>query len=237
MYRTGDMARWAPDGRWIEYLGREDDQVKIRGYRVELGEIETTLASIPNVRESACVLAGEQKALAAFLAWHNPSQADLAGVRARLREKLPDYMQPAHWTVVDRLPRTRHGKVDRHALASMPVDALFASAAAQPDGRRVEPRDALERLVALIWARTLKRQAVGVDENFFDLGGHSLVAMQIASRVRQVLDIDVPLRLLFESPTVSRFSDALCRNETSPGKTLRVADAFEQMRAAKQAKN
>jgi len=237
MYRTGDMARWAPDGRWIEYLGREDDQVKIRGYRVELGEIETTLASIPNVRESACVLAGEQKALAAFLAWHNPSQADLAGVRARLREKLPDYMQPAHWTVVDRLPRTRHGKVDRHALASMPLDALFASAAAQPDGRRVEPRDALERLVALIWARTLKRQAVGVDENFFDLGGHSLVAMQIASRVRQVLDIDVPLRLLFESPTVSRFSEALCRNETSPGKTLRVADAFEQMRAAKQAKN
>lgn len=199
LYKTGDLARYRPDGS-LEFLGRRDTQIKLRGYRIELGEIEATLEHHPAIRQ-AVVLAREDTAgdrrLVAYCVPHHGSLPDIRELRAFLQTQLPDYMVPAVFVVLDTLPLTPNGKVDRQALptpgqARPPLFEAF-----------VAPRTPIEELLAGIWASVLKVESVGIHDNFFALGGHSLLAVQAMSRLRKVFQVDVPLRALFDAPTVA----------------------------------
>ncbi|HYO12892.1 MAG TPA: amino acid adenylation domain-containing protein, partial [Thermoanaerobaculia bacterium] len=194
LYRTGDLARRLADGR-LEFLGRIDHQVKIRGFRIELGEIEAHLASHPAVSE-AVVLAREQgseKALTAYVVAREDLQP--SGLRDYLREKLPAHMIPGGFVVLDALPLTPNGKVDRKALARLEPEREGEPAEAG------SPRTAAEELLAGIWSEVLRREGIGIREDFFGLGGHSLLATQVVSRVREVFRVELPLRRFFETPT------------------------------------
>ena len=199
LYRTGDLARYRSDGS-IEFLGRMDNQVKIRGFRIELGEIEAVLGKHPMIRE-AVVLAPEDRPgdrrLVAHVVLRSGQSLDAPGVRSFLKQTLPEYMVPSSFVFLDSLPLTANGKIDRKALP-------------EPDQRRPEleevyvaPRTPVEELLAEIWAEVLKLDKVGIDDNFFDLGGHSLLATQAISRICQALKVEIPLRALFERPTVA----------------------------------
>ena len=200
LYRSGDLARWLPGGQ-LEYLGRIDDQVKIRGYRIELGEIEWVLRQHPGVREAVAVMrgsdAGERRVLA-----YVEAQKDAALVSSELRsflkERLPEYMLPAAFVLVEKFPLTSNGKLDRNALPEPDPD--------QPASVYVAPRSSTEKLLAEIWARVLKVGRVGLRDNFFELGGHSLLAVQAVSRMREALKKDIPLRTLFEAPTIGELA-------------------------------
>ncbi len=205
LYRSGDLARWRADGD-LEYLGRIDRQVKVRGYRIELGEIEAALAEHPEVREAA-VTAREDRPGDVRLVGYVSSVAAAAGVAAAqpdplpqalaafLAERLPGYMVPAAWVLLDRLPLTPNGKVDRAAL---PAPEERGSG-----GAYLAPRSPAEEVLAGIWEEVLERQRVGVEDDFFALGGHSLVAAQVTSRVLKAFSVELPLRALFERPTVA----------------------------------
>jgi amino acid adenylation domain-containing protein len=199
LYKTGDLARYLPDGN-IEFLGRLDNQVKIRGYRIELGEIETILEHHPAIRQ-AIVVAREDatgdRRLVAYCVPHYRFIPDIRELRSFLQTKLPDYMVPVAFVVLDPLPLTPNGKVDRQALPNpdQTRSTLFEAFAA--------PRTPTEELLADIWASVLGVEAVGIHDNFFDLGGHSLVAVRVMSRLRKVLQVDVSLRTLFDAPTVA----------------------------------
>ncbi|HET7233974.1 MAG TPA: amino acid adenylation domain-containing protein, partial [Longimicrobium sp.] len=199
LYRTGDLGRYRADGS-IEYLGRRDEQVKIRGFRIELGEIEAVLRRHPGVRECA-VLAREdapgQRRLVAYVV----GQADGGELRAALRRALPEYMVPAAIVALDALPLTPGGKLDRRALPA-PDLALAGE-------RYVAPRTVVEELLAEIWAGVLQRERVGAGDHFFDLGGHSLLAVRVVARIREALRVDVPLRALFEHPTLAELAAAV----------------------------
>jgi amino acid adenylation domain-containing protein/non-ribosomal peptide synthase protein (TIGR01720 family) len=193
LYRTGDRARWRDDGA-LEYLGRLDEQVKIRGVRIELGEVEAVLRAHPAVAECAVAAPEDASGERRIVAW----VAGTAGedeLRAHLRGTLPDYMVPAVFVPIPRLPLSPNGKLDRKALP--------APDAAQAGGRYVAPRTPLEELLAGIWAEVLRRERVGAADSFFDLGGHSLLATRAVARIRQVLGVELPLRALFEGPSVA----------------------------------
>ncbi len=197
LYRSGDLARWRPDGD-LEYLGRIDRQVKVRGFRIELGEIEAALAEHPGVREAA-VLAREDRPgdvrLVGYVspaAGPDPSPQALA---AFLAERLPGYMVPTAWVLLDRLPLTANGKVDR---AAVPAPAQRGEG-----GAYVAPRSPVEEVLAGIWEEVLALERVGVEDDFFALGGHSLGAAQVVSRLLNAFSVELPLRLLFEHPTVA----------------------------------
>ncbi|HEX9942995.1 MAG TPA: amino acid adenylation domain-containing protein, partial [Thermoanaerobaculia bacterium] len=193
LYRTGDRARWRPDGRLI-FLGRLDDQVKIRGFRIEPGEIEAALVSHPEVGQAVVLALGEgrERRLAAYVAG-GPSAAEL---RAWLAQRLPDHMIPSAFVLLDALPLTPNGKVDRKALADL---------APEPSGRagRVPPRTPLEAALAVIWEEVLGTGEVGVHDKFFDLGGHSLLAVRAQALVRERLGVDLPLPAFFRASTVA----------------------------------
>ena len=202
LYRTGDRARYLPEGN-IEFLGRTDHQVKIRGFRIEPGEIEAVLIQHPDV-EQAIVMpwaeTPEQRRLVAYVVPHQARAPSAAELRDYLKKKLPEYMVPSSFTLLDGLPRTPHGKVDREAL---PI----------PDQRQpameesyVPPRSPEEEMIVEIWAEVLKLDRVGVHDNFFDLGGHSLLATRVMSHVRKVFQVELPLRSLFEAPTVAELA-------------------------------
>ncbi|MEP7126667.1 MAG: amino acid adenylation domain-containing protein, partial [Byssovorax sp.] len=210
LYRTGDLARWLPDGA-IEYLGRIDHQVKLRGFRIELGEIEAAIAAQPGVREVVVVVREDNpgdRRLVAYFAGSASSAADLPAIRAALGERLPAYMVPSAFVVVDALPLTSSGKIDRKALP-----APEASAAAERV--YVAPRDAFEDAIAGIYAEVLKLppERVGAHDGFFALGGHSLLATQAISRIRASFGIELPLGAVFEASTPAelgaRVADAL----------------------------
>jgi acyl carrier protein len=210
LYRTGDLARYLPDGN-LEYLGRIDHQVKIRGFRMELGEIETVLGQHPAVKETV-VLAREdvpnEKRLVAYVVPStqkatldsDPSPSDL---RRFLKEKLPDYMIPSVFILLDALPLMPNGKIDRHALP--------APDQSRPDLREVfvAPRTAVEERLAGIWAELLRVERVGIHDNFFELGGHSLLVTQIISRLRDAFQVELPLPRLFELPTIAELAPVI----------------------------
>ncbi|MET0399063.1 MAG: non-ribosomal peptide synthase/polyketide synthase, partial [Longimicrobiaceae bacterium] len=205
--RTGDRARWRADGV-LEFAGRTDFQVKIRGFRVEPGEVEAVLAGHPRVREAAVVVretAPGERRLVAYATAAEGAELDPAGVRAYLAERLPEYMVPAAVVVLATLPLTAHGKVDRRALPDP-----------EPGGAEepVAPRTPTEEVVAGLFAGVLGVERVGAGDDFFELGGHSLLATRVISRVRETFGVELPLRALFEAPTVAGLAarvDALMR--------------------------
>jgi len=212
LYRTGDRVRRRSDGA-LEFLGRLDDQVKIRGYRIEPGEVEAALLEHPAVRE-AVVLACEEipgdRRLVAWVVLHPTDPTDpKSALRAWLQKRLPDYMVPAGWVLLESLPLTANGKVDRRAL---PAPERAPSAVED----HVAPSDPLEEILAAIWAEVLKLDRVGVRDDFFALGGHSLLATQMVSRIRGVLGNDLPLRTLFEAPTIAQLARAVREGRTGP---------------------
>ncbi len=198
LYRTGDLARYLPGGD-IEYVGRIDDQVKIRGHRIELGEIEAVLRQHPGVREAAVTVAGVHaaKRLNAYVV-ATDSNADDAGLfsdlRSFLKKQLPEYMVPSAFGSLEKLPITPSGKVNRRALPDI--------GEIQPgNNEHLAPRTVTERAIAAIWADVLKLDRIGVRDNFFDFG-HSLQATQVMSRIRRILKVDLPVRVLFENRTI-----------------------------------
>ncbi|HVR99572.1 MAG TPA: amino acid adenylation domain-containing protein, partial [Thermoanaerobaculia bacterium] len=203
LYRTGDLARTLPDGT-VEFLGRIDHQVKVRGFRIELGEIEAVLASHPGVRECA-VLVREDVPGSRLLVAYVAGPAETGELKAFLTARLPEYMVPAVFVVLDALPSMTSGKVDRRALSA--TAAPERQGAAGPD----EPRDAdpIEELLSGIWSEVLGLNRIGIHEDFFALGGHSLLATQVISRVRTVVGVELPLRRLFEAPTIAELARAV----------------------------
>ncbi len=205
LYRTGDLARWLPDGN-LEFLGRVDHQVKVRGFRIETGEIETALAQHPAVRK-AVVLAREDRRgdnrLVAYVAARDGNRPSVAALRSFLQATLPDYMIPTAFVMLDAIPLTANGKVDRRALPAPEEGALDGG------GDFVAPRTPIEEVLAGIWGQVLEIERVGVYDHFFELGGHSLLAMQVVSRIRDAFRVELPVRTLFESPTVADLAGGL----------------------------
>ena len=197
LYKTGDLARYLPDGN-IEFLGRIDYQVKIRGFRIELGEIEAVLAQHPLVKSSAVIVREIQpgnKQLVAYVVTedHSNIQQDL---RSFLKQNLPDYMLPAFFVRLAELPLTPTGKINRRALSALMLELNH-------EIDYILPRNPLEQKLAEIWCQVLGLEKVSVEENFFNLGGHSLATIQIISRIRETLKIDLPLQYLFTEPTIA----------------------------------
>ncbi len=215
MYRTGDRARWRSDGV-LEYQGRTDHQVKIRGFRVEPGEIEACLRALPTIRAAAVVAFAEPRgglSLAAYVVASDLARAEdvePATLKKYLRDRLPDYMVPATITRLASLPLTPNGKLDRKAL----VRPAAAESVA------VAPRTPVEEIVASVWADVLGIERIGATDDFFDLGGHSLRATLVISRLKALLGVDLPLRSLFEGPTVAEMATAVERELASIGEEM-----------------
>ncbi|WP_141687596.1 non-ribosomal peptide synthetase, partial [Pseudomonas sp. 25 E 4] len=196
LYRTGDLVRWLPDGN-LEYLGRNDDQVKVRGVRVELGEIESRLATLDGIRE-AVVLVREGR----LLAWFTEQRAlDIEGLRAHLQAQLPEALVPVAYMRLDALPLTANGKLDRKALPEPDQSALLSHAYEAPQGE-------VETTLAGIWAEVLQVEQVGRHDHFFELGGHSLLAVNLIERMRQV-GLSADVRVLFSQPTLAALAAAV----------------------------
>jgi amino acid adenylation domain-containing protein len=197
IYRTGDLGRYLPDGN-IEFLGREDFQVKIQGFRIELGEIEATLGQHPAVKTAVVTAVGEprgNKHLVAYVVLENTLETT-DGLRAFLRSRLPEYMVPAMFVLLQNLPLTANGKVDRAALPQPTEDRRTS------DNRSVPPRDHLELQLARIWSEVLGIPNIGLRDNFFELGGHSLTAVRLATRLQNGLSYRIPLAAFFRHPTI-----------------------------------
>jgi amino acid adenylation domain-containing protein len=219
LYKTGDLARYLPDGH-IEYLGRIDNQVKIRGFRIELGEIEAVLAQHPSVKANAVIVqetSKTNKRLIAYLVLHQEQVIENTALRDFLRERLPDYMVPSAWVTVEALPLTANGKIDRKLLVTWANNNELVGWVERSETHHVAPRTPEEELLAGIWAEVLGVPRVGIHDNFFELGGHSLLATQVMSRIRDAFEIELPLRELFESPTIAGLSQYLntTRRETA----------------------
>jgi acyl carrier protein len=207
LYRTGDRVRWRADGV-LEFLGRLDEQIKIRGFRIELGEIEVVIAEYPGV-DAAVVLAQRDAADETRLIAYVVGNASLQDEELRrfLATRLPAYMIPFEFVQLYALPLTPNGKVDRNALRA--IDSL-------PTRRQaayVPPRTPLEERLAAVWADVMKLERVGVNDDFFALGGHSLLAMQLVSRLHRALGVELPVRALFEAPTIAALAEMLTQME------------------------
>lgn len=205
LYRTGDLVKYLPDGN-IEFLGRIDQQVKLRGFRIELGEIETLIASYPGVRDAAVVVredpSGDRR-LVGYFTVAPETQMDLTELRRFLRSHLPEYMVPASLMPLERFPLTPSGKVDRKAL---PAPDFSRAALENP---YLAPRNEIEAKLADICARLLNIQQVGVYDNFFELGGHSLLATQFIAHVQDEFQVELPLRAIFEEPTIAGLAEKI----------------------------
>jgi amino acid adenylation domain-containing protein len=204
LYRTGDLARYLPNGE-LEYLGRIDQQVKIRGFRIELGEIEALLAQHPAVWESVVVVREDEpgdKRVVAYVVPQVEQSLTTAELRSFLKEKLPDYMIPNAIVILEFLPLTSNGKIDRRAL---PIPDLHS----QREDKYVAPRTPIEEILAQVWTQILKVEQVGIHDNFFTFGGHSLLATQLVSRIRTNFKVELPLRSLFAAPTVAELAQSI----------------------------
>jgi amino acid adenylation domain-containing protein len=205
LYRTGDLASYLPDGN-LQYLARSDHQVKIRGFRVELGEIEVALAKHPSLSQAIVTIhegVSREKRLVSYVVARPASTPTAIELRAFLKERLPEHMVPAEFVMLDSFPLTANGKVDRRALP--------APSQTRPELEKafVGFRTSAEEILADIWAQVLGVDRIGVHDNFFDLGGHSLLATQVASRIRETFQIEMPLRVLFERPTVAGLAESI----------------------------
>ncbi|MEH2060573.1 MAG: amino acid adenylation domain-containing protein [Nostoc sp.] len=208
LYKTGDLGRYLPNGT-IEFLGRIDNQVKIRGFRIELGEIEAVLCQHPSVREAVVVARENQSGDRRLVAYVVPDvetvsqDPKLGDLRSFLQERLPDYMLPSAFVMLKALPLTPNGKVNRNSL---PAPEQVQQELEQPF---VAPRNPIEQVLADIWAECLDVERVGIHDNFFDLGGHSLLATQVIYKMREAFQINLPLRSLFDAPTVAGMAERI----------------------------
>ncbi len=205
LYRTGDIVRFLPDGN-LEFVGRRDHQVKIRGYRIELREIEQVLLGYPGVREAVVVvndsLAGEKRLMAYIVPQEGVSLVK-DQLRAYLKEQLPEYMHPSSLSLLDELPLTANGKVDRQALAQRRPISM-----ATPE-HYIAPRDSIELQLVQLWERLLGISPIGVTDNFFQLGGHSLAGVRLMSQIQRLFAVDLPLSTLFEGATIEHLAEVL----------------------------
>jgi amino acid adenylation domain-containing protein len=207
LYKSGDLGRFLSDGK-IEYLGRIDNQVKIRGFRIELEEIEAVLLKAENVIESVVIVVGaasEEKQLLAFVCADAPDLIDINAIRRFAGQRLPVHMVPQAYVVLDTIPLTRNGKVDRALLAKISKDKYQRV----KEVEYVAPRDGLELRMCQIWEDVLQIKPIGVTDNFFDLGGHSLVAVTLMSRIAQKFNQQLPLAALFQNVTIEKLSNLL----------------------------
>jgi amino acid adenylation domain-containing protein len=215
IYKTGDLARFLPDGN-IDYVGRIDQQVKLRGYRIEVQEIEQILLQHPDVRE-VIVLAHTGSELDSRLIAYVVGGGEAATInklRINARDQLPEYMIPSHFVLLDEMPLTPNGKVDRRKLSALEPGAVKSHL------NHVEPRTTFEKKLARLWAEVLKVSQVSVHDNFFEVGGHSLLAMKLTSRIREEFGLELPVRRLFEIRTIAGLAEVLsetqAENEAGP---------------------
>jgi amino acid adenylation domain-containing protein len=227
LYKTGDRVRYLPDGN-IEFLGRLDHQVKMRGFRIELGEIETVLGQHPAVRQ-AVVLAREDvpgdRRLVAYIIPSQKQAPAMSELRSFLQEKLPEYMVPSAFVLLEALPLTPNGKLDRRVLPA-------------PEGLRPElqalyvvPRTEIERMIATVWQEVLRIERVGLYDNFFDLGGHSLLLVQVHSKLREVFGEDLSIIDMFKYPSINALTKHLSEKKTERVPSWQRDDAIEQLNA------
>ncbi|MEQ1539220.1 MAG: amino acid adenylation domain-containing protein [Sphingorhabdus sp.] len=217
MYRTGDLGRWMADGT-IEFLGRNDFQVKIRGFRIELGEIEASLAGCEGVDEAVVIACEDGPGEPQLVAYYLGDQDVAAGsLREHLSKRLPEYMLPSAFVRLETWPLTTNGKLDRKALPVPGDDAYARRAYAAPEGE-------IEQALARIWSELLGIERVGRDDNFFELGGHSLLAVQLISRLHNAFHVEVPLRAVFESPTLSQLAERIAQADASQLSAIAVVE-------------
>jgi amino acid adenylation domain-containing protein len=197
LYKTGDRARYLHNGN-IEYIGRIDNQVKLRGFRIELGEIEAVLTRHLGVREAVVIVKDEPQSLVAYLVLQQP-ETSIKELRCFLQQQLPEYMIPNAFVMLDALPLTTNGKINRRALSK--IDAV-----ANTKSDYIAPDTPIREILTGIWRKILNLDRVGIEDNFFELGGHSLLATQVISQVRKTFQVEIPLRELFTAPTIAQFS-------------------------------
>ncbi|MEW9701882.1 amino acid adenylation domain-containing protein, partial [Paenibacillus sp. SI8] len=220
MYRTGDMARWMPDGN-IQFLGRGDHQVKIRGYRIELGEIEASLMKYEGVKEAVVIAKDDQaqhKYLCAYLVAHET--LTIQKLREHLAGLLPAYMVPSHFVQLDKMPLTPNGKLDRKVLGALEGGVHIGTAF-------VAPTNATEDKLAAVWQEVLGVDRIGIHDDFFQLGGHSLKAMMLISHMHKACGVEVPLRTLFQSPTIAAVSAFIIQSEAKSYSAIEPAPEQE----------
>jgi amino acid adenylation domain-containing protein len=241
IYRTGDLARYQPDGN-IEFLGRADFQVKLRGHRIELGEIEAILEDCSGVRQAVVVLREDRegdKRLVAYLVAESAAANHTSTLRKVLESKLPDYMVPSSFVFLPELPLTANGKTDRKALLNLPPSSLSVGAAdalagsqSQNESTR-QPSNEIERIVATAWQEALGVPAVGLNDNFFDLGAHSLTVAEVQAKLQEILRREISLVDLFQFSTVSALAGHLAGTQSSS----LASDRAQRRRMARQARN
>ena len=205
IYRTGDRGRYLPDGN-IEFTGRIDEQVKVRGFRIELGEIESVLTEHESVRDAVVIALddkGSEKRLVAYIVTAPGTARNVSDLRSHLKSRLPDYMIPSAFVYLDALPLTRHGKIDRRALPTPDAERPSLAEAF------VEPQTPAEKSLAAIWTKLLGINRIGINDNYFELGGDSLLATQLASQVRNVFEVELPLVELFRHPTLAEMATSI----------------------------
>jgi amino acid adenylation domain-containing protein len=223
MYRTGDLARWRRDGN-LEYLGRNDHQVKIRGFRIELGEIEAALEQHPEVAQAVVLVRegqGDEKRLVAYVVKKPGANLENAsGLEQYLKTVLPGYMVPAAFSQLEQWPLNPNGKIDRKSLP-------------QPDLTQQEytgPRNPIEETLCWLWEEVLQRERVGVHNNFFEIGGHSLLATRVTTRIRETLKVNVPLRQMFESPTIAQLAGVIDQAVQAAGRNGAPSPALPEIK-------
>jgi len=223
IYRTGDVARYGADGA-IEYLGRVDHQVKVRGFRIELGEIETALRSHTNVRE-AVVVARAEASGARLLAYVVPNgEVSSTELRRYVGERLPEYMVPAVIVELEELPLLSNGKLNRRALPETDGAGSSVKRSYAP------PRTPVERQLVQMWEELLGVKTVGIEDHFFELGGHSLMLTQLASRIRKEFQVNIPLRVLFDAPTVIAMSNAILAEQVEQVDKQTVDEMLQRLK-------
>src|SRR5690349_19841968 len=227
LYRTGDLVRSLPDGRF-DFLGRMDHQVKIRGYRIELGEVEAVLNEYPAV--TTCVVVAREEAdgdkrLVAYIVARDGEEPAYLELRDFLSIRLLEHMIPSAFVLLDEMPLTPNGKINRRAL---PAPETLRPALEQ---RYVAPRNDIEVALVDLWQEVLGINPIGVSDNFFDLGGHSLKATRLLSKVRGIFRTQLPLSLVFEATTIEALAHALVSHEPKPGQTAKIARVLQKIKS------
>jgi amino acid adenylation domain-containing protein/non-ribosomal peptide synthase protein (TIGR01720 family) len=227
MYRTGDLARFLPDGR-IDVLGRMDHQVKIRGYRIEPGEIEAALNEYPAVKTCVVVAradADDDRRLVAYIVARDGEKPSHLELRSFLRARLLEQMVPSAFVLLDEMPLTPNGKINRRALPAPEVSRP------EIEQRYVAPRNDIEAALVELWQEVLGINSIGVNDNFFDLGGHSLKATSLLSKVRRIFRTELPLSVVFQATTVESLACALVEHEAKPGQTAKIAHVLQRIKS------